>query len=450
MKRLIASLMFLLLTGPAWASTWRTWALNTSSCNPADSAHPCAMEEDLVRVMTGTATQSNWQTKLDPSFNAWANKGSNNLPVLAAAIALWKGTNIGTQPPQTWWDTFLTCQIMGDSCSIPLPNNVRYFNGYEILSPLYNAPTVSAVVAVRYWSVTHSDPGANLFNKTTTYLKMTSALYTLGAGTGPARTALTDSFTLTSSGTCPPTFPTFSSTRSSGGCDTGNSGGTVYDGPFLALAGGRSFYTSCANSGGSGDREPIFVRAVQWPGVGHSSETREQEDLLDYVENNWPTSQSTNAYGNDSARRALLRNHVNGVPYDPGTLVTILHGARFIREYRFLTWPGVRVTVLSSNADNCGKFCTAAMYSVMWNASTAQATYLYPWPGDIRTEITQGYGRLTPNNTAPTGVVARNVDPALGEGPTCTHGDTSVTLTLPAGAPLFQVVLEPTVDATVQ
>src|SRR4051794_1349040 len=447
-RKTITAAAFILLAAPALATTWRTWPLNSSGCDPANSAHPCAMEEDLVRVMSGGATQSNWQTKLDPSFNAWANKGSNNLPVLAAAIALWKGTAIGTQTPQQWWDTFLTCQIAGDTCTVALPNNVRYFNGYEILSPLYNAPTVSAVVAVRYWAVTH-DPTGSLFTKSTTYLKMTSALYALGAGTGPAQTALTDSFTLTSSGSCPPP-PTFSFSFSSVGCDTGNSGGTLYNGPFLALAGVRSLNSSCASAQGSGDREPIFVRAVQWPGVNHSTETREQEDLLDYVENNWPGSQTTNPFGNDTARRALLRNHVNGVPYDPGTIATILQGARFIREYRFLTWPGVRVTVLSSNPDNCGKFCTSAMYAVKYDASTAQATYLYPWPGDIRTEITQGYGRLQPSNSAPTSVVARNIDPALGETATCTHGDTSVSMSLPAGSPLFQVVLSPTANAAVQ
>ena len=144
---------------------------------------------------------------------------------------------------------------------------------------------------------------------------------------------------------------------------------------------------------------------------------------------------------------------MNGVPYDPGTLVSILRGARFIREYRFLTWPGVRVTVLSSNADNCPtgpKDCTAALFALKYDASTGQATSLYPWPGNLRLQITQGYGRLMPNNTAPTSVVARNIDPALGETATCEHGDTSVSMTLPSGAPLFQVVLEPNIDASIQ
>jgi hypothetical protein len=448
LKSLTAAVVSVLLAAPAMAATWRTWALNTSSCNPADSAHPCAMEEDLVRAMSGSPTQSNWQTKLDPSFNAWANKGSNNLPVLAAAIALWTGTPIGGQPAQNWWNTFMSCQIAGDTCSIALPNNVRYFNAYEILSPIYNAPTVSAVVAVHYWAVLNN-PTGTLFTQTTTYLKMTSALYTLAAGTGPAHTALAYSFTPTSSGPCPPA-PTFSATLASLPCDTGGSGGTLYDGPFLALAGGRAHSTTCASSTGDGDREPLFVRAVQWPGVSHSTELREQEDLLDYVENHWPGSQTINAYGNDASRRALLQNHVKGVPYDPSTIAQILRGARFIREYRFLTWPGVRVTVLASNADNCGKDCTAALYALKYDASTAQSTSLYPWPGDIRLDITQGYGRLMPSNSAPTSVVARNIDPAQGETATCVHGDTTVSMALPAGAPLFQVVLEPNADASVQ
>jgi hypothetical protein len=101
-KRSIAAVGFVLLAAPAMAGpTWRTWAQNPSTCDPANAAHPCAMEEDLVRVMSGGATQSNWMTNLDTmdNFNAWANKGSNNLPLLSGAIALWKGRRSAPSPP---------------------------------------------------------------------------------------------------------------------------------------------------------------------------------------------------------------------------------------------------------------------------------------------------------------------------------------------------------------
>jgi hypothetical protein len=431
------------------------WPPNTSFCSDVPPgpnnkpALPCTLEKDLFAAIQGQATQWNWQGHIDADFSpSWdsGNFGSNNLPVLAAAIALWKPAGAPGFDAVMWWTTFLDCQI-GNACGSN--SDLKYLKGHEILSPIYESPPMVAVAAVNFWAATTTQGmSSGLGPKAVTYLKMSSALYALAAGTGPARTAQLTNFTLLSGGcsSCATTPNVYQAANTTINCNQGGNGNLLWNGPFLALAGARSQASSPCNS----DSDPIMVRAIDWPGVTRSLETREQGDLLNFMEAHWPSGRTDNLYGNDSARRALLRNHINGSPYDPGTLTQILRNARFIREYRFLAWPGVRVTLLSSNPETCGfkAKCTAAMMAVKYTAATSEAQLLYPWPGDTRSCVTQGYAKLLPNNSLPTSLQARSADPAV-ETPLCEHGDTSLSMSLPAGAPTYQVIIGPTFDACV-
>jgi hypothetical protein len=88
------------------------------------------------------------------------------------------------------------------------------------------------------------------------------------------------------------------------------------------------------------------------------------------------------------------------------------------------------------------------MFAVVWNQSTSQATFLYPWwPSAFRSCVT-GMGSLLPNATSPTSIVAQNL--ATGESPTCDHGTQSISVGLPTTAPSFEVVLTPTLDPFTQ
>lgn len=467
MKKLLPALLlaFVLLpligTGfPASASTCGTFPRNAvSSCCEYDPANPSACEEnptgtkpqfpctmlkDLAQAIRGGQTRWKWSDRLDHDFSSWTpgRLGSANLPVIAAAIALY-------QPhPEfdaiAWWREFLNCQT-GVSCpddsTRPYRNTLRYMKGHEIMSPLYDAATVTAVVAAHYWGATRNN--ATIRDGASKYLKQTSALYTLAAAPKPARTYTTDKFTLTSScvrdqhgAVIAPA--TYSSTVQTTNCQVAANGTLKHNGPFIAISGARGGFADvpCYFDGNT-----YLVRATEWPSVTRTMESQEQYDVLEYLQCRWDDARyGVNLYGNDLARRQFLRNHILGTPYGTSTLVQIISPAKFIREYRFLTWAGgQRMTLLMDNPNRN----TTPLYGTFFDPSTQNARMLYPWPAGNRKEVRSGYARLLPSTTSPTVAEARNFDPNdPSDTVSCDHGDTTVSMTLPAGSPLFQVVLD--------
>lgn len=425
-----------------------SWPLNPSTCNkdPLGSKPtlPCTMEKDLLAAVNGQATSYNWQGWLDSSFTSWTSYGSNNMPVLAAAIALW--TNDTAFNPVAWFTTFLTCQNTSSSCT--KTNNVRYMMGHEIMSPIYHGYVAAAIASVNLWAnIAPGGPASGLGPLASQYLRNTSALYTLAAAPSSATTAAYTLVTRTAgvcgSG-CALDNDTFTTAPTSLSCQPTNQ----YNGPFVDMAGARSGSTDPCNS----NSDPFLVRAIGWPGVTHALEVYEQGNLLNTLESKWPTGNSQNLYGNDSNRRTLLRNHINGT-FDPGTLTQILRGTRYIQKYYFLTWPGTRASVLTNNPETCGLNgeCTAAMFAVTWNQSTSQATFLYPWyPSRFRSCVTQGVATLLPNDLSPTSISAQNINTGIGESATCEHGSQDVSTSLPSTSPSFEVVLTSTSDPFVQ
>src|SRR6201999_3402901 len=95
---------------------------------------------------------------------------SNNLPVIAHAIALWRTPGEYAQSenagdPVTWWQRYLDCQS-GERCVetefVPCPpgqttcNKERPFldkwKGAETFSNTYDAITTTSVIAVHFWA----------------------------------------------------------------------------------------------------------------------------------------------------------------------------------------------------------------------------------------------------------------------------------------------------------
>lgn len=385
------------------------------------------MLKDLFHAIKGEQTEWRWDAHLDSTFNNWSVGGSANLPVIAAAIALYKP--ITGFDAIRWWTDFLNCQT-GVSCSYG--NNVQYMMGHEIMSPLYSAAVVTSVAAAHHWGTTRNN--ATIRDGARRYLKQVSALFTLAAAPKPALRYVSEKFTMISS-TCPKTY---SRTVQTTNCQLSNNGTLRHNGPFIAISGARAGFDDvpCYFDGNT-----QLVRAVQWPNVTRTMESPEQYDVLDYLECTWSeTTYGVNLYGNDFARRQFLRNHILGTPYDASTLVQIIRPARFIREYRFVTWPGgQRMTLLTDNPNGN----TAPLYGTFFDPSTQNARMLYPWPGaNDRINITRGYGRFLPSSIVPSIAEARNIDPNDGEAATCEHNDTTVSMTLPSASPLFQVVVD--------
>jgi hypothetical protein len=431
---------------------------------------PCSMESDLFNMMqdpkdTGDWNWQAWLSKpkpgtphtpgFSPSWDTF-DFGSNNMPVLAAAIALWAPKLAPGFEPVAWWKAFLRCQT--DHASCPYTNDVQWMKGHELMSPIYDPPVVTAVVAVNLWANTQSGGAASgLGPLAETYLEMSSALYSLAAlDTQVVSQKHTDFDNIAGTGTCPrapactgPGSHPFAHEERLKvlPCDF-SSGQPTWNGPVMALAGARSQ----AGDNCSKDGDPWLARAIDWPGVTVNREGTEQAEILDCAESNWPATNPRNPYGNDADRRALLRDHIKGKPYDPQALAQILKGARFIDEYRFLTWGDSRATVLSHNPETCGQNakCTAAAFAAKVSSQTHQLELVYPWTlGNQRSCVTTGYAHLLPDAAHPTSVEVSNIDPSLGELPTCNHGQIIVNMPFEASPPLFQVVIGPTADAQV-
>jgi hypothetical protein len=84
------------------------------------------------------------------------------------------------------------------------------------------------------------------------------------------------------------------------------------------------------------------------------------------------------------------------------------------------------------------------------SAQTHQLELIYPWTlGNQRSCVTAGYARLLPDANRPTSVEVSNIDPSLGEQPTCNHGQIVARMPFEATPPLFELVIGPTADAFV-
>jgi hypothetical protein len=376
-----------------------------------------------------------WRTCLEPDFLPWSDVvgvggGSNNLPVVSAAIGLYREPNAkmrnadgttSTTTYVTWWGTFLGAQL-GDVA--PPQPNLRYFKGIEPFSNTYDGPVVTSVIAARYWAQRNNN--AQLADYARRYLRANWAVYGLAAGTGPTDLYFLDGRTPTSSPSATPA----PNTEYSPWSPIRPNGGYRYGGHFLALAGARSTLGHWS----ADDRFPLFDRAIQYV-PNPTNENPPQKDVLVLLESLWPAGQTENLYGlgatDRSALNTLLQNGTNA-----NTFLSWLTKIRIVRTFRILGWPGFRASSMEGNPNSN----TPCMYGVSYRASDRLASFLFPWT-DRNGGGAEGWARLEMGR-----LVASN------EPGTANHPVLIVSLTLPTTQPQFHVVLsknaEPYLEGT--
>ncbi len=419
-----------------------------NACNPVFPPGPCNLILDITNAINGAPTTSTWTYYLDSAMGRWKYNtkmvvGSENEPVMAAAIALWvspSGTHpsvidTSTTPPQAfnayqWWSTFLNCQNGGSYCPNTASNTTQqYFNGAEVLSTTYGGYVTLSVASVALWAQKHPTldtlgVGAAAGH----FLQKTMGLWALGAGATWANT-LTYVH-------APNTAPMTST------CEGGGS-----NFPFLALAGARSVITDFCHD----DRGPIFASAIGYA-IGACQEPTWNNRLREAIQCAWTLdAYGDNVYGVSATNGQHLQGFI-GVPayqsiisegdYNTAaTIVNVLKGSRFIHEYHFLSWQGERGSVLYANPNTN----TVATYAVSYKTSTQAAIGLWPWVTP-RTNSTVGYGELLGSPYAPTGAQASNCYP---NGLSCGPANPAQTqsLTFPGSGYYYQIILTPTADA---
>lgn len=436
---------------------------SSERCEP-DKLNPCEMMTSLHTVMTkavrrsapGAGANSNWwpkwNSKLRWNFEPWregpkpGQYGSQNLPLMAHAIALWLPRSEYTTPPNpanetnplmdpiAWWMKFLDCQN-GLTCNVADPQTLRFIKGVELLSNTYDAESTSAVLAVRYWALWQltlnpdSTQLQRLANKTAIYLRNTWILYSLGAGKREAKTVFhRHNVNDPNNQVCQPS----------------------YNGPYVAIAGMRSTTAHICKD----DRGPLLARALHWP-ISPTSNWRGVPYLTrihDFVEAKFPVGSmagTTNIYGIDESLRTKCRAVID--PASVGqteaaalqsteSVVQLIQSLRTVVKFRFIAWVGqnapwnqIRVTLMESNRNHN----TAAIYAVRYdyrNGSDSIARILYPWSNlasaqrcqitenrPFRAKITNGYAKLLPSESSPTSIEASSIDKNQGEVPNCVH-----------------------------
>lgn len=448
---------------------------NPGGCD-AKKMNPCEMKANLLAAMRGTPTsplpyatigQQTWQGKLNWNYSNWNGGRSQNLPLLAHAIALWRpASEYQGHNAVAWWDTFFNCQN-GEGCAVSGAQHLNKMKGVELLSNTYDADSTAAIAAVRHWAVKNAQWG--LADKARQYLRLTWALYAMAAGKGAARRVLhRHNANDTSKQKCQAT-----------GINVTSENSYNYNGPYLALAGMRSTTLHCCSE----DRSPLFTRAIkeQWlASRGFSQlklkiETRSQKELLDYLE-----SQPQGIYAGENAyalgldhQQLLLRVIDFAKQADVDFLwQAFLQKIRTSARYHFLAWEDAagnqnRATVMETNLNRS----TIAIYAVRYDHATRTSHLLLPWSNlsvpkqDIngnlicpdpqaqrdnperciarpeREGVTNGLARLLPTQSAPNRITATNIGQF--DIPNYVHGTIEDSMNIPVSRWLYHIVLNP-------
>lgn len=358
-----------------------------------------------------------WRTCLEPGFLPWAGKGSQNLPVVAAAVGLFREPNTFMRNSQItyvdWWITYLSGQT--GKTSQPNPPGLRFFKGTELFSNIYDAPVVTAIISVRYWAfLKRNDPridpnkDSKLIDLSLRYLRANWAIYGMAAGSGPAWTYYMDGVT--------PYDP--NSPRRS-------TGGYAYSGHFMALGGTRSKLSHWATD----DKAPLFNRAIEeWP-VSQSNENPPQRDVLNLLKTKWnslsarPLENLYGLNGNDRTNFQTLYQDGSNVSYFMPWLTDI----RTSTTYRILGWPGFRASLMEKNVN----WINTCMYGISYRASDQLASFLFPWDNKLKASAAS-YGR---------GWIEGNRMWATNDPAPSNHLPQTVGFDLQPGQPLFHLVL---------
>lgn len=442
--------------------------------NPADAraANACSgrspgeAESLLFEVIrTGNPPPVSWWRECNnPSFDAWTNNGSQNLPVVAAAIGMFINNGYDDIMPAAhtstpnlqvryvdWWKDYLEAQMGVDMVrTVPpgqtatsLPGKLRYFHGRESFSNTYDAPVVTTVAAIHYWA-RHRNNGspdaAIIEDLARRYLRATWAVYGFAAGKATTTKhrmgykVVGGQLTTTQERT--PTPSTQSGEPSTSDIYNPNApyktdGRTLwFNGNFLALAGQRSHLGHWVWD----DRFPLFIRAIQTQPSGYlHTENPPQSNILNHLQGLW-SSPSWNLYGlslDDRNRlNALIQNGT-----DPSAFLPWLTGVRTNVTFRILGWAnGYRASLLEA----CDNGNTQCIYGVTYDPATKLATFLYTWTN--ARSSTQGWARLEPTlirayHPAVTKVDAQGVTRTV-------HPEMEAYVNLEAtGSPVFHLVL---------
>lgn len=380
---MILAAAFLTFTGNAYAS-----------CVGRNPGELMAILTTTIQTGAAPTDQNWWRDCLDDDFSNWTVGGSQNLPVIAAAIGMYDRVNTtnpsydDTMPNSTktyvqWWAQFLEAQTGYNPQ--PTPGNIRYFHSSEAFSFKYDGSVVSSVAAINYWGRKYAGKqgsnGAHLAARARDYLRATWVIFGFAAGQGPSD--LYDMGTkLDANNQDAGKERVFNPSA-----PLRDDGSLRFNGRFVALGGGRSPVSHWA----ADDKWPLFARAMNNI-VSRMNENQLQRDLLNELQNvRWPTLGLTESlYGLSNDDRNALGTLVQ-YGSNAQTFLSWITNIRTGRVFRILGWSsGFRASVMEENMN----FNDPCMFAITYDPATRDATFLSTWTDANGSG--QGWAKLEP------------------------------------------------------
>lgn len=155
------------------STTPPTLVIETVDPPPRDCRTPSEILGELEDLLTTGSLRGacNWERHLNWAFREHSGPGSENLPVLAAAVALHLDREHDGHDWAEWFATFLDHQVAGTS-----PAKVDRFKSTELFSNVYDPATTTGILAARSWAGLQASPDvqiATLLDRSARYLRAT-------------------------------------------------------------------------------------------------------------------------------------------------------------------------------------------------------------------------------------------------------------------------------------
>jgi len=364
------------------------------SCSGRNPGELMAILKTTIQTGTAETAPIWWKDCLQPGFAAWSGGGSQNLPVVAAAIGMFDRVNTtnpafddfmqgSTKTYVQWWKEFLEAQTGVNTQ--PNPGQIRYFHGTEAGSNIYDSSVVSTVAVMNYWGRKYaSKSGSNgtlIADRAREFLRATWVIFGHAAG----QTYADEYFVGTKlDDNNQPIGPERVFNQYYPRKDGLQSGIILFTGRFIALPGWRSPLAKT----NADDKGPTFARAMQNI-ASRMNENYDQRELLNDVEGRWPAlGISENLYGLGSSDRTSLSTLIQDGS-NASSFLSWITKIRTARTFRILGWSnGVRASVVEENAN----FNTPCMFAITYDPATKNATFLNTWTD--ANGSTQGWARL--------------------------------------------------------
>jgi len=322
--------------------------------------NPWQLADEINAVVnTGQPLDAcDWRAALDrwdpaPSvdrwrFRCWKDGCSENLPLLAAVVAVMYEPIQGGHDMRQWFLIFLKAQLNQTVTEQSVPPNLKFFKGTEMLAPIYDGWSAMAVMSAYYWSqrMQPTAPFAgHIRTRADDYLRATFYLWGLTTGKNNV-----------------------SSEFKNDAMFAGASPSELYP---VAAAGPRAGGTELTNS-----RTWLFAKVA---GLSSNAWRRPSlETLYNTLKTDWSAVDGLNG-----TQRLYLRNLVQHHQL-PGNFSAVVGHLKMARNMHFVIWNGDRLSFIEGNAPNTNKaavFAQAYYFHPHKTAAGKEVHFLYPFTG---------------------------------------------------------------------